>query len=170
MTMLGAITLDGRGAADRLLMGLAQRLTASGARLCGAVQENRERAGRDKPDMVLHLLPDMIECPITQDLGALSGGCTLDVTALETAAALAESRLLGADLVIINKFGKREVEGRGFRDLVGHALGAEIPVLVAINPAVRPAFAAYAGDMVAWLPADENILYDWSNALLTHVK
>ncbi len=170
MTMLAAITLDGRGAADRLLFALAGRLRSDGLRLAGAVQENREKPGRDKPDMVLHLLPDMEQRLITQNLGPLAGGCTLDVTALEMVAAEAEQRLNGADLVIVNKFGKREAEGRGFRDLVGHALQAGIPVLVAVGASAHAPFEAFAGVLVTWLPAEEDALTDWARSRANPVK
>ena len=159
--MLAAITLDERGAADRLLMRLARDLTAQGLPLAGAVQENRDQPGQDKPQMVLHLLPGFAPHPITQDLGPLAGGCTLDTSALEQAAARAESHLPGARAAIVNKFGKRELEGRGFRPFIASAIAADVPVLLAVSQSAAEGFAAFAGGMECWLPPDPATLKGW---------
>ena len=53
---------------------------------------------------------------ISQDRGKWARGCRLDAGSLELAVAQVASALdVGADLMIINKFGKHEAEGRGFR-------------------------------------------------------
>ena len=49
----------------------------------------------------------------------------------------------GADVVIVNRFGKLEAEGRGLIDLIDQAVAADIPVLIAV-PEHR--FAAWIKD------------------------
>ena len=51
----------------------------------------------------------------------------------------------GADLLIVNKFGKHEAEGRGFRDVIAEAVAMDIPVLVGINALNRSAFESFCG-------------------------
>lgn len=167
--MLGCVvTEDGRARA-RLLRGLAQRLGAEGWRLAGAIDAPtamRVRAGIRR-QMLLAVLggevPEVVD--IAQDLGPLARGCKLDPGALERVAGLAEAALArGADLVIINKFGKREAEGRGFRPLIGRALAAGVPVLIGLAPGRRADFDAFASGMAQEVPPRAAALRAWASA------
>lgn len=147
--MLGFVTMaEGTGAADRLLAATAATLQARGLRLAGAVQHNLERsAGRDC-DMELRILGTDAVIGITQDLGSCSQGCRLDSGALAQAVALAESVLArGADLVIVNKFGKQECFGNGFRSFIAEALARGVPVLLSVAPEQLPGFHDFAGPL-----------------------
>lgn len=129
------------------MAGLARRLAAQGLRLAGAVQTNLDRGADCACDMELTVLgSDAAPIRISQSLGAGSQGCRLDADALERTAALAARGLAGADLALVNKFGKQEAAGRGFRDFIAAALEGEIPLLIAVAPALVPAFAEFAGD------------------------
>jgi len=126
---------------------LARTLMTQGLRLAGAVQTNLNRGEDCACDMELTVLgTGTAPIRISQSLGAGSQGCRLDADALERAAALAASRLEGADLALVNKFGKQEAAGRGFRDFIATALAEEIPVLIAVAPELVPAFTEFAGD------------------------
>jgi nucleoside-triphosphatase THEP1 len=60
-------------------------------------------------------------------------GCWLDPDWLASLAIrLAAAIAAGADLVIINRFGRLEAEGKGLIDLIRQALDADIPVLIAV--------------------------------------
>ena len=137
---------------------LARALAAQGLRLAGAVQTNLNRGEDCACDMELTVLgTDAEPIRISQSLGAGSQGCRLDADALERAAALAASRLEGADLALVNKFGKQEAAGRGFRDFIATALAEEIPVLIAVAPELVTAFTEFAGDYatpLTWLEAE----------------
>jgi len=92
------------------------------------------------------VLPDGPVIRISQSLGAGARGCRLDPEALEIAVAAAEARLAaGADLVIVNKFGKHEADGRGFRALIAEAVAAGVPVLVGVNARNAPCLAEFLG-------------------------
>ncbi len=67
----------------------------------------------------------------------------------------------GADAVIINKFGKHEAEGRGFRELIAAALEAEVPVLVGTNALNLPAFLDFTQGLAEALPPEPEALWDW---------
>ncbi len=165
--MLGAITVEGRGASDRLLFDIAARLQADGFRLAGAVQENVEREGRRRADMVLHLLAEGALRQISQDLGAQSRGCCLDPAALEEVVARVETALLGpVDLLVVNKFGKAEIDGRGFRPLIGQALVEGIPVLVAVGRGSREGFDAFADGMAEWITPTPDAAVAWCKAAI----
>lgn len=151
-----------RGQTDRLLAEVAARLEAEGWALAGVVQINTGRPGRAHCDMDLRVLgrPEVVR--ISQNLGEGASGCRLDPEGLETAVALVETVLATAPrLLILNKFGKAEVEGRGFRALIGQALAQGVPVLTGLKPVNRDGFDAFAEGLAGPLPADLEAILDW---------
>lgn len=156
---------SGRGDTDLLLAGLAKRLRGQGRRLCGTVQVNTERGGDGLCDMDVRVLPEGPEIRISQSLGKGAKGCRLDPDALESAVAIVRERLMdGADLMIINKFGKHEAAGRGFRDVIAEALAADIPVLVGLSGLNRDAFHEFSAGFAVELAPDPKALLDWADA------
>lgn len=155
--MLGYVIHDEDDGHGRMAA-LARALAAQGLRLAGAVQTNLDRGADCACDMELTVLgTDAPPIRISQSLGAGSQGCRLDADALERAAALAASHLEGADFALVNKFGKQEAAGRGFRDFIAAALAQDIPVLIAVAPPLLPAFAAFSGDIahpLTWVQAE----------------
>ena len=160
----------GRGDTDLVLERLAADLAARGLRCRGTVQINSERADAGPCDMDVRVLPDGPVLRISQDLGPQARGCRLDPTALETAVGLVKVSLSsGADLLIVNKFGKHEAEGRGFRDVIAEAVAMEIPVLVGLNALNRPAFESFAEGLAVQLPSDPAALMAWVKEVTTRV-
>ncbi|MFP4273607.1 MAG: DUF2478 domain-containing protein [Paracoccaceae bacterium] len=161
--MLAYTMAPGRGDTDLILSGLAADLAARGLRCGGTVQINTERADAGPCDMDVKVLPAGPVLRISQHLGRAARGCRLDPEALETAVALVASRLArGTDLLIINKFGKHEAEGRGFRDVIAEALALEVPVLVGLNALNRPAFESFADGLAVRLPPERSALAAWA--------
>jgi len=156
------VMAEGRGDTDLLLHGLATRAQARGLRLCGTVQIN-SNCDADRPcDMDVQVLPDGPVIRISQTLGPGARGCRLDPAALEQAVAESEARLTaGCDLVIVNKFGKHEAEGRGFRGLIAEAMAAQVPVLVGVNRTNLAAFTAFTGGIATALTPALADLVDW---------
>lgn len=157
---------SGRGDTDLLLSRLAGTLGSQGYTTCGSVQTNTDRAS-GPCDMDVRVLPDGPILRISQNLGPASKGCRLDPAALETAVGLAEARLEpNVDLLIINKFGKHEAEGRGFRTIIATALELEIPVLVGVNALNLTAFRQFVGPEAHQLEPTESALHEWCEAAL----
>ncbi|MFP1645266.1 DUF2478 domain-containing protein [Pontitalea aquivivens] len=161
---LGYVTLQGRGRTDALIAQATELLAAEGLRLCGTVQTNTTRPGRAKCDMDLRILPDGPVIRISEDRGDLARGCRLDSGALEQTVQQVEQRLDGADLLIVNKFGKRETEGRGLSALIAEALDRGIPVLVGVNALNLPAFQEFSGGLAQALPPDPAGIVHWFKA------
>ena len=160
----------GRGDTDLVLERLAADITARGLRCCGTVQINSERADAGPCDMDVRVLPDGAVLRISQDLGPQARGCRLDPAALETAVAMVASTLSsGADLLIVNKFGKHEAEGRGFRNVIAEAVAMDIPVLVGLNTLNRTAFENFAEGLALRLPSDPAALMAWVEEVTTRV-
>ncbi|WP_206456096.1 DUF2478 domain-containing protein [Aurantimonas marina] len=160
--LIAAVQSDEPGRLDTVMREVAETLLSQGLRLAGVVQTNCVNPDRHKCDMDVRVLPDGPMIRISQDLGTASHGCRLDPAALEAAVALVGPRLAaGADLLILNKFGKHEADGHGFRDLIAEALAADVPVLTGINGLNRPAFEAFTDGMAEVLPADPSALLAW---------
>lgn len=152
----------GRGDVDLVLEGLAGSLASRGLKCCGTVQINTERGDAGPCDMDVRVLPEGPVLRISQNLGPSARGCRLDPAALETAVGLVAERLSsGADILIVNKFGKHEAEGRGFRDLIAQALTMGMPVLVGANALNREAFEAFSGGTAIELAPDRATLERW---------
>jgi hypothetical protein len=162
--MLGYITTEGQGVADKLLAEVAAMLRAEGWVLAGAVQVNADRPEGQRCDMDLHVLAGVDVVRISQNLGPLARGCRLDAAGLEEAVGLVEAAL-GAEprprLLIVNKFGKQEAEGRGFRPVIGQALASGMPVLTAVGRANLDAFGAFAQGLGAPISAEVGAVLTW---------
>lgn len=163
---LAGVTGQGRGATDRLLAAVADRLARDGVRLLGALRPVSQDAGADHCDSDLWLLPAGPLVRITQYLGAGSTACRMDAGAFEEAVGLAASRLhaKGAKLVLLNKFGLSKSEGRGFCALIADALGQGVPVLTGVSETHRAAFDDFAGGLAMHLPPEEDAVLDWCRA------
>ncbi|MGH1415150.1 MAG: DUF2478 domain-containing protein [Pelagimonas sp.] len=149
---------------NAVLADLAARLLADGLKVVGTTQTNTARVDTHKCDMDVRVLPDGDIIRISQNLGPNSRGCQLDPDALEHAVAATLSRLEGADILIVNKFGKHEADGRGFREVIAAAIEQGITVLVGTNGLNLQAFLDFTGGAASQLPADLDQLGDWVHA------
>ena len=116
--------------------------------------------------MVVRTLPVGEDILISQHLGTGSRGCRLDQDALERAVASVDRAYSSdCDVLLINKFGKHEAQGRGFRNLIARALSDGVPILVGLNALNRDAFSDFAQGLEA--PVDPNLasLIVWLDTL-----
>lgn len=151
-----------KGRTDLLLHDLAQTLTQRGYRPCGSVQINSGAWDNGKCDMDVKVLPGGPIIRISQSLGGASKGCRLDPSALEQAVAMTERALQnGADLLIVNKFGKHEAEGRGFRMAIAMAAEKGVPVIVGVNRLNLGAFESFSAGMASQVAPSEQALVAW---------
>jgi nucleoside-triphosphatase THEP1 len=161
MNKLGYVTLSGRGRIDRLIADAVAGLEQSGLRLVGTVQTNIERADGRTCDMDLRLMPDGGDVRISLNRGPEARGCRLNADALEQSVAWVSAHLEGAELLVINKFGKMEAEGRGLRQSIARAMDLNIPVLVGVNGLNLPAFLDFAGELAEPIEPAPNAVIAW---------
>ena len=157
-----------RGATDRLLSSFAAQLATRGRRCVGIVQTNTECADDRLCDMDVQVLPDGKVFRISQTLGPGAKGCRLDPAALEEAVGLVTQSLsesVKPDLLIVNKFGKHEADGRGMRPVIGEAMARGIPVLTGVNRLNRERFEAYSEGMAVGLDPTPESLMAWLDSI-----
>ncbi|SDD97040.1 Protein of unknown function [Paracoccus isoporae] len=146
----------GGAAAHALMRDQAVRLAAAGIAVRGALQTSDAAADECHCAMTLRILgddgPDVM---ISQDLGRESRGCRLDTGALESAAQRVLETLPEAELLILNKFGKQEILGRGMVSVIAAAMERGLPVLISVAPQQQAEFAEFAGGLATKVkPAD----------------
>ena len=161
---LAYVMTEERGATDRLLSELAERLQAKGLRLAGIVQTNVECYDKELCDMDVRVLPAGETIRISQSLGAGARGCRLNPEALEQAVGQVSASLQSGEapqLMIVNKFGKHEADGRGFRPVIAEALALDIPVLVGVNGLNMGKFQDFTGGAAEQVEPSVEEITDW---------
>lgn len=165
---LGYINLTDGDELDKCLSQLVTLFEEAGMKPSGAIHAPYKSANRSKCDMDLQILPDGPILRISQNLGEHASGCRLDSAALEAATAEAASRANGASVLIVNKFGKHEAEGRGFVSMIIDAMERDIPVIIGVNNINLEAFLSFADGCAEILPADPNYIANWAMPQAVH--
>ncbi|HYI29289.1 MAG TPA: DUF2478 domain-containing protein [Bradyrhizobium sp.] len=161
---LAALVYDGDQDPDEILRAFAADLTARGSRVVGMVQAG-QCADSSLSAVLVHSGEKLL---LAQDPDPLATGCRLDLGRLQDAAMrIAGAMEFGADLVIINRFGKRERDGRGLASLIDRAVEADIPVVIAVSRDRFADWIAFAGGMSVKLRCHRDALDAWWNAVST---
>ncbi|MGF6308259.1 nucleoside-triphosphatase THEP1 [Bradyrhizobium sp. i1.8.4] len=160
---LAALVYDDNDDPDAILRDFAGALNAHGARVVGMVQTG-QCADSSLSAVLLHsgemLLLAQPPSPGTTSSGAT--GCKLDLSRLQAAGVrVADALAAGADLVIINRFGKRERDGKGLGFLIERALGADVPVVIAVSHQSFADWIKFAGGMSVKLTCNRHALDAW---------
>ena len=143
---LTALVYDEGFAIGEVFRALASRARGAGLRLGGVIEREAPPAAPGKRcDMALEELASGEIIRISEDRGALARGCRLDLDGLARACALVLSSLKQCDLILLNKYGKSEAEGGGFRCIVSDALALEVPVVIGVPRRNFAAWRDYAG-------------------------
>jgi len=156
---LAALVYGPDEAPDALLSAFTADLAGRGTRVAGLIQGGH-RAGAPQLSAVLVHSGEGVE--LFQDLGSYAQGCRLDLQALTRAGQeIATAIDAGADLLVINRFGKQEREGKGLLYLIERALSADMPVLVAVPDYCFDAWVKFAEGMSVKIPATRGGLEGW---------
>lgn len=155
------VSLPGRGATDALIATAVALLRPTALRLAGTVQTDVPRPGRSLCDMELSVLPAGPVFRINQDRGEAARGCRLDGSALEGAVVAVAAALPGAEVLIVNKFGKLEAQGRGYVPLIAEAMVRDLPVLIGVNGLNLPDLMVFCDGLAKALPADPAAIANW---------
>ncbi|WP_439924243.1 DUF2478 domain-containing protein [Nitrobacter sp. JJSN] len=163
---LAALVYDERQDPDEVLREFASGLNANGHRAVGIVQLSRHH-----PDASLSatLVPTGEQLRLFQNMDTYSAGRRLDLGQL-TGAGERIARILdeGADILIVNRFGRQEREGKGLVHLIERALGADIPVVIAVPSHHFADWIKFAGGMTVKLHCDRESLDAWWSLVSAH--
>jgi hypothetical protein len=165
LPLLAAVSYEAGFPIDEFLAGVASALREDDLRLGGAIQLNTVQVGGEPgccSDMVLVDLASGDRIVISQDLGAEAEACRLDSSGLiEMGGRLEFAVDDSIDLLILNKFGKAEADGGGFRSVIARAMDLGVPLLTAVRPLHRDAWQRFHGGLAVELSPEPEIVLAW---------
>ncbi|MCP3407692.1 DUF2478 domain-containing protein [Bradyrhizobium sp. CCGB01] len=161
---LAALVYEPHQDPDAVLRNFAADLNARGVRVVGLVQAG-QCADSSLSAVLLHSGEKLL---LAQDFDPAAQGCRLDLARLQNAGErVADALSRGADLVIINRFGKRERDGKGLGYLIERALSADIPVVIAVASDRFSDWITFVGGMSVRLGCERDALEAWWNNIST---
>jgi hypothetical protein len=158
---IGYLSQGERGASDVILGQVAIALEARAIRSVGVVQTNIEIASGGLCDMDVRVLQNGPVIRISKSLGQDTKACRLDPEALEHAVVLVQKTMPSAQVLLLNKFGKHESLGRGFRPLIAQALEQNMVVILGVNPKNLSDFLTFGQGFVKELPVGVEEICNW---------
>lgn len=165
--LLAAVRFEENQDVDALLAEFAANQIARGSVVRGVLQSRGEQTGECHcRDMDLALIGTGQTFRISQSLGTGSSGCRLHAGRLAECSAFLDHQLeQGCNLLILNRFGRGESDGHGFRDLINKAFAMDVPVLLAVRQLYLKDWLAHVGNCADVLPPDYRCLEDWFEGL-----
>jgi len=143
--------------------GIVEDCRRRGLRIAGVLQ-HPVCSDAGHCDVVLEELTTGLRTDLFEDRGPGASGCRLDVAALaEVNGQVARSLDHDPELLILNKFGKVEAEGRGLLDLVAIAVDRGIPVVIGVPIRNLEAWRNFAGGMSVEFSSDPSEVAEWLN-------
>jgi uncharacterized protein DUF2478 len=146
---LVALRFTAGEAVDAALGRFADALRARGQRVAGHLQVRGSDLTGDCNcrDMHLRNLANGELVRISEDRGPESRGCHLDWQALTDLASALEASLTpgpdAPDVLIINRYGRSEAEGKGLRGAIEKGLEAGVQVFVAVREGYADSWAEF---------------------------
>lgn len=165
--IIGAIIYDTKDFPNEVMDDVVARLRADNVRL-GGVHQRRRPGSVSNCDVDLEELSSGAKFHIYEDRGKDARGCKLDTSIFADVASHAAQGLQSQpDLVLINKFGKEEAEGRGLLDILSGAVSDGIPLLICVPARNLDAWNDFAGDYAMKLRPDRDAILKWTRAALS---
>ncbi|MGC2083592.1 MAG: DUF2478 domain-containing protein [Bradyrhizobium sp.] len=162
---LAALVYGDHDNPDAVLRDFADALNAQGCRVVGMVQTG-QCADSSLSAVLVHNGETLL---LAQPPSPGATGCKLDVSRLQNAGTrVAEALAAGADLLIINRFGKRERDGKGLGFLIERARAADVPVIIAVSYDRFTDWTSFSGGVSAKLVCDRDALTAWWRSVSRH--
>jgi len=144
---------------DGILFAFAADLAARGYRAVGLVQRGHHHLDAGLSALLLHTGEEL---QLLQDIATCPAGSRLDTGRLRDAGARMEHAIdRGADVMIVNRFGRQELEGRGLCSMIERAAVKDIPVIIAVPVHRFAGWIRYVDGMCVKLRCDRNALDEW---------
>lgn len=148
---------------DLVLAQAANLLKQRGYQTAGFLQREQDENGSGCcSDVYLEDIDSKARFQITQSLGAGSKGCRLDPAGLVDAVGHMSAQINDqVDVLFLNRFGKGEEDGHGFRPVIESAFMLGIPTLMAVRDAYLDSWMQFCGGDYCTLPVNAEIIANW---------
>ncbi len=167
--VVAAIVHAEHGSADGLLADFAFGLRASGRHVRGLIQQYKGGTGKESA-MLVDL--DGGECyPLFQNLGPGAVSCGLDSASI-AAASIVLRRALSEkpDLVVTNRFGELEANGRGFAAEMLALMAEGVPLITVVGDIYLNDWRRFTGGAAKELRPQREALEAWFTDLSQNKK
>jgi len=154
---------------DSIVRDIVAELEAEGRKLIGLTQSG---GGGELPSRCQGMKVDFIgsdhgSIPISQDLGPLATGCSLDAARLMEAAGIIRDAINDdSDLLVLSRFGKSEADGGGLIDCASHAVASGVPVLMTVGGKHLDAWREYHGGLGVELKPERDAISNWCRSII----
>jgi nucleoside-triphosphatase THEP1 len=164
---LAAIHCHSSQATEALLDQVVQTLKGGGMRISGLLQRHIAEEGCG---LQLESILDGSLHRVTQNLGSGSVSCNVDTNAMDQLSMQLLAELeRGVDLLVLNRFGKRESTGGGFCNVIEKAVEFNIPLLTVVKDSWLSSWTAYGGEFVVVLPEHRGDILAWCRSAVKPV-
>jgi hypothetical protein len=158
---LAAIRFQSGDPIDALLEDVTRELLRRGIEVAGFLQQAMPVADDCCSIMYLDDIGSGGRSRISMDLGRQSRGCRLDFAAVAELSQRLLASIPCCDLLVLNRFGKGEAEGSGFRQVIAAAAEADVPVLTAVRHPYLEAWSTFTDGIVHELPPEKGPVVVW---------
>ncbi len=166
-SIIAGICLSDSHLLDKLLAGIATEYLKKGFIVSGYLQsEDSSGIGR-RGKIFLRCISEERMINISQNLGRCSKGCRTDDMALASANFLIEKRLdKDIDLLILNRFGRSESEGKGLRSVIEKAFLLDIPTLIPVRAKYQLQWQDFTDGFAVKLNPNYREIANWCDTVL----
>ena len=165
--LLAAVCSENTAGLDRKIYTLVKQLQVNGYTIAGVIQRPLSTTVAHGCNAQLFSVSTGKQYTISQKLGTGSSSCNLDTEALEQVAFNISSKIsTDTDLVVVNRFSKREAQGGGFRSVFERALELGVPVLTVLQTQWKNYWQEYGEQSVTTLKDNESDLEEWIDSVL----
>ncbi len=165
--LFGAIFFEDGSMIDQLIGEAISLLKVNGIRLAGYQLHQTDQNTRCCSSLHLKNISSGKISKISQDLGSGSSGCRLDSAALASLTNVVCSELTPqTQMLVLNRFGRGEADGQGFRNAIEKAIGMGIPVLSAVRQEYLEPWHDFSGEFGVKVPAKLASVVSWCNEVL----
>lgn len=152
-----------------VLQSATRALRRAGHACAGLIQHDEPRPGQSRCDMLLENLQTGTRMTISEQRGPHARGCQLDPDALLRAMTEVRDGLRpSVEILVLNKFGKTEAEGGGYRPLIAEALERGMTLLIGVPVRNLEAWRAFVDGTAHEVRAETCAGLD-DRALLDHL-
>ena len=156
------IVHHGQGEGDALLREFAHELLAAGHRIRGLITLHTKDPSGAQPMVIASVSDESQQFIISQQLGRASQSCILDAGGLADAAIVLNDALRASpDLILFNRFGFSEAEGKGFASEMLACMSDGIPLLTMTSSKYLPQWQHFTGGLADELPLQKTLWHQW---------
>lgn len=166
---VGVLLYDTSIEVDAVLIAAVARIRERGIAVGGLLQHFGERLSNGKRSMWVEDIGsgEMIRLDRPRGPGAIA--CMLDPDALAQAACMLQRAIVpGTELIVVNRFGNAEADGRGMRAEFADAICSGAAVLVAVRFSLLNDLEGFLGGPAHLLLPSPAAISVWAEGVVSH--